>query len=765
MRTVINLFLYKVAGSLLPFAFIVALFVQPVSALTDEPAVPGKLVGVIKDAETGELLAYAYIHIDGLNRTATSNREGQFSLSNIPAGSYNLLIHRLSYGNRAVSFEIRSGETTELVIEMQPSILTRSAVEVVARNGGFLGSNVEHASAKISGNELRRNLGTTLSETISHRPGIDQRTMGAAPARPVIRGLGDERLIILQDGERTGDVSATAADHSVTVDPISAAEIQIARGPAALAYGGNAIGGVVNVVKNQIPTSVPGSVSGSATLQRSSVNSGIAGSGLITIPGNNLVYTIDLNGRFGRDYQSPLGAIDNSGYFTTNSAFGASYIRPWGYTGLAVNAFLSEYGIPPDPDGGHPDGVDISMQRFQVESRSEFLLSNSFFKLLEGRLSYRYYNHKEFETDEIIGTEFLVNTTNLSLTAKHHPIGFLRSGRVGLWGEFREYNVFDRANIESLTYSSALFAIQEADFGPLHVELGARFESSVVTPQNAGFSSLLGEIKQRSFLGLASSASLIYDFGGGWYLGTVFMHSFRPPSSEELYSQGPHVAAYSFEIGNPELDPERGLGMELFLRYRTPRVLFELNGYSNNFSNYIYPRDTGRASVPFPSLNEYQFEGIRAHIYGAEIQAEMQLSSGLVANGSFSYTIGNRHLTDEELETLTADISSSEPLPMIPPLSAKLGLTYTINNFSAGARYRFSAEQTRTAMFEEQTEEYHLADLSFSYSFASTGNMLHTFSLNVDNLLNTEYRNHLSRLKEVFPEPGRNVRLLYRLYF
>ena len=752
----------KVAAILTVIAAAFTFFPGSVYALNTETS--GALEGVVKDAETGDPISFVYIHLEEINRNTTTNRHGEFSISNLPSGNYTLLMHRLGYASKSYPFIIRDDETTTLSIELRPTILTGSAVEVTAQAGDFRGSNLEHASIKVTGADLRRNLGVTLSETLSNKPGFEQRTMGAAPARPVLRGLGDERLLILQDGERTGDVSATSADHSVTVDPLGADEIEIARGPAALAYGSNAIGGVINVVRNQIANTIPTNITGTATLQGSSVNTGFSGAGFLSIPHNDFVYNIDLNGRYGGNYNSPEGTIQNSGFFTTNSSAGVSYVRPWGYSGLAISTFLSDYGIPPDPEGGHPNGVDIEMRKFQVENRNEFLVRDSFFKLIETQLSYRYYNHKEFETADIIGTEYIVNSINTSLKSSHREIGFLKNGIIGFWGEFKDYIVIDRANIETNSFSGSLYSIQESDIGPLHIELGARLDANIVRPKEERFSQLIGDIRQRSFLGLATSASLIYDLGRGWNLGTVFMHSFRPPSSEELFSQGPHIAAYSFEIGNPELDPERGFGKELFLRYKSGTATLELAGFHNDFSNYIFPRDTGRESIPFPSLNEFQYEATRAEIYGLEAQTELQLSSNFVANASFAYTVGTRDVSEEEREASGIE-SQRDPLPMIPPLNTSIGLTYNYNQFSLGGRFRYSGKQDRVADFEEPTDAFTLIDLHSQYRFSSSGNSLHTFSLNVNNLLNTEYRNHLSRLKEVFPEPGININLLYRLYF
>lgn len=724
----------------------------------------GEVAGYIVDAESQDPIPFVYLHLEGINRNTSTDRNGKFRFSNLPGGNYTLYLHRLGYASKSYSFSVSANQSVNITVEMNQSILTSGSIEVTAQGGELRGSNLEHASIKITGSDLRRNLGTTLSETLSNKPGFEQRTMGGATARPVLRGLGDERLLILQDGERTGDVSSTSSDHAVTIDPIGAEEIEIARGPAALAYGANAIGGVINVVKNQIPNTMPGGISGTATVQGSSTNTGLSAAGFLSIPKNDFVYTLDLNGRYGSDYRSPLGKIDNSNFLTTNSSAGVSYIRPWGYSGIGVSTYISSYGIPPDPDGGHPNGVNVDMTRIQVENRNEFLINNSFFKLVETQLSYRFYNHKEFEAENIIGTEYFVNSVNASVKTSHQDIGFLNDGRAGVWAEFKDYVVIDRANIETRSFSGSAYSIQETDFGPLHVELGARLEASIVQPKEERFSQLIGDIRERQFLGLATSASLIYDLGRGWNIGTVFMHSFRPPSSEELYSQGPHIAAYSFEIGNPELDPERGFGKELFIRRSAQTATFELSGFHNQFSNYIYPRDTGRESVPFPRLNEFIYEGTKAEIYGVEAQTEIQLTSRFVANASLAYTFGDRDISEEEKQ-VTGVENDRDPLPMIPPFTSSLGLSYSINQFSVGSRVRYTSDQTRVANFEEPTDSYTIVDLNAQYRFSSASNKFHTLSLNVNNLLNTEYRNHLSRLKEVFPEPGINISLLYRLYF
>ena len=241
------------------------------------------------------------------------------------------------------------------------------------------------------------------------------------------------------------------------------------------------------------------------------------------------------------------------------------------------------------------------------------------------------------------------------------------------------------------------------------------------------------------------------------------MHSFRAPTLEELYSEGPHLAAYSFEIGNPQLDPERGLGTELFLRYRSSRINAEVVGYRNKFQNYLFPRDTGEQSVSDPALNNYQFIGTEAEFFGFELSANLQLHQRLTVGGNLSYTRAERTVSEEE-QQVTGFSGDTRPLPMIPPLQGSFFVKYSQGNFTATTRMVLADKQTRLSEFETRTDGYRLLNASLQYRIDQT-NLLHTISLSGKNLLNTTYRNHLSRIKEVFPEPGRNISLLYRLYF
>ncbi len=723
-----------------------------------------EITGEVIDAETLEPVRFAYLHLEELNRTTTTDRDGKFTLRNVPEGSYTISVHRIGYVTLRQSIRVGEDETLELRLEMRSTILSGQAVQVVADAEETVGAGLEHASIKIVGEKLRRDLDATLSATLNNQAGFSERSMGVAPGRPVIRGLGDERVLILEDGARTGDVSWTSGDHAVTVDPAGADEIEIARGPAALEHGAGAIGGVINVVRNQIPNTVPSQVTGTASLQATSVNQGLLGGGSVKVPWrDNLALNLDFSGRHGSDVNTPIGRLENSWLRTSSNAFGAGYIRSWGYAGLSGSMYLSEYGIPPDPEGGHPMGVEIEMSKYQTEARTEILRRGSRFNVVEARGSYIYYDHSEIEPGGILGTAYNMETVTGSLKFRNRDLGPFDKGVVGIWGEYIDYEVFGSRTPNSNSWSGSIFAIQEADIGNLHLEGGLRLNHVTTRPRQERVSPIIGLVRERNFTGLESSASAIYDFGSGFFLGSTFMHSWRAPSLEELYSEGPHLAAYAYEIGNPNLDVERGLGSELFARYNTERTSTQLSAYYNHFRNYLHAQDTGRPSIPRADLNEFQYVGTRASMYGVELSSELKLLDQLALEGNATLTIGDRVVTEEEKEATGLEYSE-QPLPLIPPFNGNIGVRYALNSFTITGKARFAASQDRLGEFETPTDGYAIFDLNAEYRF-SAGTTFHTISLSGQNLLNTEYYNHLSLVKDLFAEPGRSVNLLYRIYF
>jgi iron complex outermembrane receptor protein len=260
----------------------------------------------------------------------------------------------------------------------------------------------------------------------------------------------------------------------------------------------------------------------------------------------------------------------------------------------------------------------------------------------------------------------------------------------------------------------------------------------------------IGDVRTRTFGAVSASAGALYDFGGGVGVGVSVARAFRTPDVTELYSQGPHLATYSVEIGNPDLGAETGLGTDLFLRITRDQIKGEVAAFRNAISHYIFPRQTGETDLA-TGLPIYRFVGENAVLAGLEGRTEWSVTNRLVLDGSASYVRGT--LTDTD-----------EPLPLIPPLSGRLGVRYETTGYFLGAGAKVASRQDRLGEFEEPTAGYRVFDAMAGYRWIALGRA-HTLTLRADNITDTVYRDHLSRIKEIMPQPGRSISLLYRVNF
>lgn len=765
---------YK-APRLLLQLFLVAMFLMNYSSVSaadkNDASSNGTIKGVVYNQDDGSPLSNASILIEELDRGTVSHRNGDFHFRNVPAGSYLLRIQHVGYDTGYQQIIVTAGDTTSVEVALRRGTI-RSA-DVVVRDHYMRDDETTGVERVLTGRQLRQQLGQTIAETLDDEPGLAQRSMGPAPARPVLRGLGGDRLLILEDGGRTGDLSATAADHALAIEPMTAEHIELIRGPSALIHGSNTLGGVINVIRGQIPMDHPDHIHVSGTLQAQSVNGGLAGGLRAFGPlSNSLAYRVDSSVRTSGDMYTPEGRLGNTGITTINASAGVSYIRNWGMVGVSGNILDTKYGVP----GGigiadaHPNGVDIEMFRRYAELRSRINFDSGFFRRLDTDATYSFYKHDElekpdFETDRrIVGSSFGVLTTNVKSHLHHNSFGIIDKGLIGIWGENRDYasGAFSQTP-ETIEQAIAVYSFQEANPGNWNLQAALRFDYRTIRPQEERLSILIGDIRERTYGGFSASARAAYLFENRIKLGFTVMRSFRAPGIEELYSEGPHLANFSYEKGNPELNSESGLGTEIFVNGNFTRGSIRAAVYRNQMNNYIFPRNTNERATRRDDLNVYRFGEERVLMTGIELSGDYRLSSSWQVLGTVNAVRGD-FIEEGESFPIARFGSDEVAVPMMPPVSGRLSLEWTRNYLTLGSSARFAGSQNRLDEFENRTAGYALFDAYAQYNL-TTGSVLHTFTLNVENLTNATYRNHLSRIKEIYPEPGTNVSLLYRFYF
>ena len=729
---------------------LVSLAVGPASGNDNQT---GSLAGHVIDAESGQPVGWTTVVIEGLERARVSDAGGYFFFANVPPGAYVLQSLHVGYHEARFEVEVVAGDTTHVDLAIGHESLHMETIVVEGEAESAL-APLQEPEVVFSGSKLRQNLSRTIAETIDYEPGIAQRSMGPAPARPVLRGLGGDRLLMVEDGERTGDLSGSSSDHAVAIEPMTTERIEIVRGPRTLLYGSNALAGVVNVVRGYVPSEQPDGFGGSVTYQGESVNRGLSG-GLTLEQGlGPLALRFDSSLRNADDIATPHGKLANTDIRTGNASVGLSLVRPWGHVGASGSLYDSNYGIPPDPEGGHPDGVSIDLQRQHLEGRGEILTGPDWLQRLELHHSFSRYQHGEFEASGDLGMEFGVLTHNSGALAHLDRMGSFANGAIGLWYEYRNYAAAGlNFTPPAEEYAGALFTYQEWEHGPWAINAALRVDARRVDPREERDSRRVGRIQTLDFAGMSAGLSNHYRASSGLTLGTTLMRTFRPPGLEELFSEGPHLAAYSYEVGNGALDSERGLGLELFADYHHEEGHVHLAVFRNAIDGYIFPKNSGEPSLRRADLFLYRTVGERVLMHGAEVTFDWHVADYWKAAGTLSYVRG--HLID----------LNDEPLPRLPPLQGHLGLTCEPTEaLSATIALRLATEQNRIGEFEKPTEGYAVLDFSGQY-YAEWGGRLHTFALTLENATDAVYHNHLNRVKEILPEPGRNLRLLHKIFF
>jgi iron complex outermembrane receptor protein len=657
----------------------------------------------------------------------------------------------------------------------------------------------------LSGDELTRDNRAQIGETLVRLPGVSATSFSPGTSRPVLRGFQGERVRVLTDGIGTIDVSNTSADHAVTIDPLTAERIEVLRGPAALLFGGQAIGGAVNVIDRRIPRAQPrGGVHvdvigalGSAAEERSiggAVDLALGQSGFVLHVDGSFRKTDDT--RVGGYVLSPAlraeqreiaaeelaeghaeeaeealelaeqrGTLPGSALEQRTYGSGLAFLRGPLSIGVSVSRFESDYGIVKRPGVEHAHGeeeepvvgalgeedglehgdedVTIGLEQTRYDLRGEYDVGGTFLDRVRLRIGVADYTHTEFEGGEV-GTVFDSEGIEGRLEFVQADQGGWR-GATGLQVSRRE---FDAVGAEAFLRRNdsdqwGIFSLQEFNLGKLGLEAAARFEQSRVESRFFDIT--------REFDAFSVAGGVNYEVLPSGKIGLNLSRATRAPSAEELFSDGPHLATSAYEVGDPNLSTEKALGAEIFFRLDRRDFQFNAAAYVTRFDDFIYEGETGLEEDDLPVFRYLQRD---ATYRGFEVQA-----SALV--GTFS---GVRFVVDGVADYVRATLRGGGNVPRIPPLRLLGGLEAQSDRFDARAELEWVSAQERLAAFENRTDDHLLANAALVWH--PLGKRTETsFTLSANNLFDVDARRHASFTKDFVPLAGRDIRLAARFSF
>lgn len=655
----------------------------------------------------------------------------------------------------------------------------------------------------LDGSRLAQRQATSLGELLSGETGVSSTYFGPGASRPVVRGLGGDRLKVLENSVGTIDASVTSPDHAVSLDSLLIERVEVVRGPAALLYGGNAVGGVVNVITHRIHEARPdAALEGRIEARTQSVNDETSAGLVLEGAAGAFAWHLDGFHCDTSDMQIPgyaesarqraaeeayehedheeeaeaYGSVPNTAIASDGGSIGLSWIGESGYVGAAWSGFNTVYGVPSgahhhaheedagaaaESAGNEGVKIDLVQRRFDMQgglTRETGLLRGAKFKV--GSADYR---HQELEGAEI-GTVFRNRGYDARVELLHQPLaGF--TGAVGWQGGRSDFEAIgDEAFVPpSRSTHQALFVFEKLPTGTLTWQFGSRVESQKITLRE-------GSGIARHDATLSLSGGLVWKLNDAWNLGASLARSERAPNAQERFADGPHAGTNAYEIGDPSLGVETSTALDLSLRRRTGFVTGALTFFANQFDGYVYEQATGLFAVEhdgafeFVGADDPEAEaGLAVYRY-RQTDAQFQ---GVEAELVFHLHESSTEILDLHVAADTVvgkDTRNGGPLPRITPRRGRLSLDWTRGPLALGAEAQFVAAQRDVTANELPTDGYTLLSLSASYRFIA-GRTIWTLFARGTNLGNEEARVHNSFLKDIAPLAGRSLNAGVRISF
>ncbi|SDO63094.1 iron complex outermembrane recepter protein [Methylobacterium phyllostachyos] len=632
--------------------------------------------------------------------------------------------------------------------------------------------------------QIQRDQPRTLGDALFDRPGITASTYApGAASRPIIRGLDQARVRIQENGVVNNGVSDLGEDHAVPVNPLISDRIEVIRGPATLRYGSGAIGGVVSSENNRVPTFIPvNGISGSVTSGFTSVDNGRLGAATVDAGGDGIAVHADGFKTATDSYAIPGGIQRNSYTESQGGAVGISAIGDRGFVGISFSHYDSLYGIP----GGvaEQDRTRLTPNQDRVLSRGEYRPLDGPIEVIRYWAGYSVYRHNEIGIGEdgIEGVQAIFKNREAEgrVELQHVPVftdlGRL-TGALGFQSDRRVINTQLEAFLpKTESRANAVYLFEELEIRPgTRLQAAGRYEvdrlSSTAAQFPGDYVPVDGEepfqyARTRRFAPKSASIGALQDLPYGFVASLNGSYVERGPTSYELFSQGPHDATATFEIGNPNLKKERARTVEASIRKADGPLRLDATGFYTRYTGFVYRNYTGLfcdddfASCGAGTENrQIVYQQQNATFYGAEIIGQYDLLP--VGNGFFGL--------EGQFDFVRAQLDDGSNVPRIPPYRLGGGMYVRADGWFARVNLLHAFDHTATAVFETPTKGWD--DLRAEVSYTQPldpkiyGVAEITVGLQGRNLLNDDIRNSASFKKDEILLPGRNVRLFLTARF
>lgn len=716
--------------------------------------------GIVTDSDK-QPLPGTTIFLPELNKGTTTDKAGEFLITNLPTGKVKIQFSFIGYNTQIKTIDIIPGDN---IVNIQLTTSVIQSQEVVI-SGGYVSSQHENA-VKI---DILRSKDISLSgtpnfmESLTLIPGVDMISKGEGVSKPVIRGLSMNDILVLNNNIRIENYQFSE-NHPLGIDDNDVDRVEVIKGPASLLYGSDAIGGVLNFIKeNPAPT---GKIIGDYRMRLHSNTLGMNNSFGFKGSSEHFFGGLRVGNKTHADYKQ------GGGDFVPNSRF-----REWsvsansGYTGkigtfkIFYDYFKQDLGmtvpavIPLITEQGRNNDIWYQdLGHHLVSSQNKLYLGK--FKW-ETNIAYQSALRKLQTTLEVPFVEMNLNTITYE-SKLYLPSGKNSEFIIGIQGmDQTNRNKNDRAsqflpdadinNIGGVSLAKYTFSEKLTLQGGLRYDvyktetfaLGTEGTESYHTPVLKDFSSLSG------------SAGATYNINDKWIFRTNFAKAYRVPNLSELTSNGMHGNRY--ETGNENLKPEDAYEADASLHYHGEYLSFDLAGFYNHIISYIYISPT--SDTTSTGVGIYRFSQTNANLYGMEAGIHFHPVSlpWLHIQGTYSSVTGKQE--------------NGNYLPFIPAhkfryeIRAERKNSGILNHTAVKLSALTALKQDTPSPYETATDGYTLINLSFNTDI-NVFKQTFVIGISANNIFDTRYYDHLSTLKPLnYYNQGRNVSVSLKIPF
>ena len=736
--------------------------------------------GVVLDFESKDPIEGVNVFIKNQNIGTKTDYNGYFLLSVQDNNQKQILLNikMIGYDEIVISVDLSYD-----VIDLGDIFINKKPIELDPITiHSHKNQSSQISDIIIAGKELNENLKGNIANTLSSYPNIGINSFGSVVSKPSLRGFSGDRFLLTKDGGETGDLSQSSIDHVIALDISEVSQIEIIRGPRSLVYGLNAIGGIVNTSLIGGPDVRVDRFYQKILLGGESYNNGIYGNIMFYVPFNNNQVNIFLSNRNTDNETTSIGELANTQSNVLNYKFGFTNYQKNSYINFIIENFNMGYGIPPNP-GGHITGVDILLNKrsAQINYHQDLLWNN--FNQLDIKYNFIDYMHLELvngsvDSDDIFDI-FDQGDFHVALAKETHNFQLELNSENSILGIELNSKNFKPSGfyLSPDTYETylSIYGFKDRENSKLDINFLSSFRlgyfSSDPKTDNIQYVNLEpSDVKKRNFKTISLSYGVKKKINKV-ELSSWVMHTMRPPRVEELYSDGPHLGAYAYEIGNPNIDVEKIYGIENSLIFKNNPFQFSFVTFYN-YSPYYYEMakmgdceealewdpSSGTShpcagedfidwgSGEFGFLYKYNSRGSEAIIKGLEVDFEYKLKEILLSY-SLSFVEGHNETIDR-------------PLSYMNPMKQIISIDYNKKFVNYKLRFSKIHAQDRLGEFETYTPGVLLTDFIMSFNYK-----MHNITLQLNNIFNKKYYNHLSRIKNITPEAGKNLNLVYKVSF